>query len=305
MKWWHVYLFSASLGLGFAGLKVVWDGRYGKTFVADMSSLENLLNTDLIGSIADTYTYLVPAYSIYKEHLPVIRRNGKTYWVCMRTLSSLPFIPFLFVFGKYFPLGYIFFFSTSVPISLVFLLQKLKLTSTQALVLMLFVSPLIFYHIPRLMLEAPVVLLISGFVASLSTKRYGMAGMFMLLAGVIRGEFAILSLFYAVYMVIIRRYTWAFALALPFLLQIGMNTLCGDQSNFYFWTYRAYVENVEGGKYSSDKIRDCMERQVGYFPEKHLIVAYPFSKVNTLCWEKIIHKEIDFTANLGVMVKSI
>ncbi|MCS7245348.1 MAG: hypothetical protein RMJ38_04405 [candidate division WOR-3 bacterium] len=81
-----------------------------------------------------------------------------------------------------------------------------------------------------------------------------------------------------------------------------MQNICGDQTNFYYWTLRAYTTNVEKN-FNLEKVRtdikNCVLNKAGINDiERHMLMVYPFSKYNSDCWkEKVkIRWEIDKVA---------
>ncbi|MFZ8825703.1 MAG: hypothetical protein ACO2OT_02545 [Candidatus Caldipriscus sp.] len=158
------YILAGFLSISFVGLKLYREVPMGKKIYADLSSLNRLLETPLVGSTDDSYYYFLSAYAYYKNFLPVLEMDGEKYFVSFRFLSSWVFVPFMWLFKDYSPLAYIIFFTFAVMFLFVFLLEKLGV-KTQIIFLMLFlISPIVFYHIPRLMLEGPTVVLILLFL---------------------------------------------------------------------------------------------------------------------------------------------
>ncbi len=299
------YIFALILGISIPTFKILWESRYERTFMANLDSLESLMNTEMVGSTADTYTYLIGAYGYYKNFLPLIRKDKENLWICIRPASSLVFAIFMYIFGRFFPLAYIFFFPIMIMLTYAYITKLLRIDTWLSILLLLLITPLTFYHIPRLTMEPVAVLFVLMFIINVFKGKYFLAGLFLFIAGFLRGEFSVLSLLYGAYLIYRFKKFSPSLFFVPFIFQTSLSITCGDQSNFYFWTYRAFVENVKGERYSSEKIKDCIERRLGYFPSKTLLVAYPYSKINTDCWKEIVFKEVDFVKYKGFILSQI
>jgi hypothetical protein len=82
------YILAGFLSISFVGLKLYREVPMGKKIYADLSSLNRLLETPLVGSTADSYYYFISAYAYYKNFLPVLEMDGGKYFVSFRFLSS-------------------------------------------------------------------------------------------------------------------------------------------------------------------------------------------------------------------------
>jgi len=276
----------------------------GKKIYADLSSLEKLLKTPLVGSISDTYSYLTSAYGYYKNLLPIVEINGKNYFITFRFLSSIVFVPFMWLFGGYFPLAYIVFFTFSVLFLYVLLLETLRIKPLIIIFTLLLISPLIFYHIPRLMLEGPTIALLLSFLVLFFKGKLIFSIFPLILASFIRGEIAIVLLIFGIYLLLKTKNPFFLISFVPITLQAFMNMYLGDQSNFYFWTYKAYLQNVKGVEYSNQKVQNCVQKKLGFIPEKILQGAYPYSKISTDCLKEVLKDEIKLK-DLGIAIKNI
>ena len=192
-------ILAGVLSISFVGLKLYREIPMGNKIYADLSSLNKLLETPIVGSTADSYYYFISAYAYYKNFLPVLEMDGGKYFVSFRFLSSWVFVPFMWLFKDYFPLAYIIFFTFAVMLLFVFLLEKLGV-KTQIIFLMLFlISPIVFYHIPRLMLDTPVLVLILLFLILFFKGRFGLSLLPLSIASLIRGEMAVVCLIFGIY----------------------------------------------------------------------------------------------------------
>jgi len=79
---------------------------------------------------------------------------------------------------------------------------------------------------------------------------------------------------------------------LPISVQTFANLYLGDQSNFYFWAYRGYLENLKGVKYSSEKVEKCVQERLGFVPPKVLQATHPYLRVKTDCIRDVLKAEI-------------
>jgi hypothetical protein len=218
--------------------------------------------------------------------------GGGKYFASFRFLSSWVFVPFMWLFKDHFPLAYIIFFTFAVMLLFVFLLEKLGV-KTQIIFLMLFlISPIVFYHIPRLMLEGPTVVLILLFLILFFKGRFGLSLLPLSIAGLIRGEMAVICLIFGIYALLKTRKNVFLLSSLPILVQTFANLYFGDQSNFYFWAYRGYLENLKGVKYSSEKVEKCVQERLGFVPPKVLQATHPYLRVKTDCVRDVLKAEI-------------
>lgn len=286
------YILAGVLSISFVSLKLYREVPMGKKIYADLSSLNRLLETPLVGSTDDSYYYFISAYAYYKNFLPVLEMDGGKYFVSFRFLSSWVFVPFMWLFKGYFPLAYIIFFTFTVMLVFVFLLEKLEI-KTQIIFLMLFlISPIVFYHIPRLMLEGPTVALILLFLILFFKVNFGLSLLPLSIASLIRGEMAALCLIFGIYALLKNRKSVFLLSFLPISVQTFANLYLGDQSNFYFWAYRGYLENLKGVKYSSEKIEKCVQERLVFVPPKVLQATHPYLRVKTDCIRDVLKAEI-------------
>jgi len=79
---------------------------------------------------------------------------------------------------------------------------------------------------------------------------------------------------------------------LPISVQTFANLYLGDQSNFYFWAYKEYLENLKGVKYSDEKFQKCVQERLGFVPPKVLQITHPYLRVKTDCWKDVFKEEI-------------
>ncbi len=299
------YITAVVLGVSFVGFKVYMETKIGRTVYAPLSDLKTLLNTPIVGTIEDSYSYLLSAYGYYKNLVPVIDWEGNRYFVSFRFLSSIVFVPFMWIFKGYFPIAYILFFSLAVMLSYAYLLQTLKMHPITSAIILVALSPLTFYHIPRLMLEPPAVLFLLWFLISFLKRRYILSFVLLFIAGIIRAEISVLCLIFGIYALVKTRKLLFSLSVIPIVLQVSINYFFGDQSNFYFWAYRGYLENVKGEVYSSDKVKTCINRKLGFVPEKPIIYTHPYLKVSTKCWEKVVSSEINIKKSFGYAFKQV
>ncbi|MEO0138342.1 MAG: hypothetical protein ABIL16_00545 [candidate division WOR-3 bacterium] len=299
------YIAAVVLGVSFVALKVYKETKMGRSVYAPLSDLKTLLNTPIVGTIEDSYSYLLSAYGYYKNFVPVIDWERDRYFVSFRFLSSIVFVPFMWIFKGYFPIAYILFFSLAVMLSYAHLLQTLKIHPIISTITLVALSPLTFYHIPRLMLEPPAVLFLIWFLISFLKRRYILSFVFLFIAGIIRAEISVLCLIFGIYAFAKTR-KLSFSLSvIPVILQVSINYFLGDQSNFYFWTYRGYLENFKYNEYSSDNVKACINKKLGFVPEKPMIYTHPYLRVSTECWKEVVSSEMDFKKGFGYAFKQI
>jgi hypothetical protein len=204
----------------------------------------------------------------------------------------LGFVPFMWLFKDHFPLAYIIFFTLAVMILFVFISEKLGV-KTQIIFLMLFlISPIVFYHIPRLMLDTPALVLILLFLILFFKGRFGLSLLPLSIAGLIRGEMAVICLIFGIYALLKTRKSVFLLSFLPISVQTFANLYLGDQSNFYFWAYRGYLENLKGVKYSGEKVEKCVQERLGFVPPKVLQATHPYLRVKTDCIRDVLKAEI-------------
>jgi hypothetical protein len=286
------YILAGFLSISFVGLKLYREFPMGKKIYADLSSLNRLLETPLVGSTDDSYYYFISAYAYYKNFLPVLEMDGGKYFVSFRFLSSWVFVPFMWLFKDHFPLAYIIFFTFAVMLLFVFLLEKLGVKTLIIFLMLFLISPIVFYHIPRLMLEGPTVVLILLFLILFFKGRFGLSLLPLSIAGLIRGEMAVICLIFGIYALLKTRKNVFVLSFLPILVQTFANLYFGDQSNFYFWAYRGYLENLKGVKYSSEKVEKCVQERLGFVPPKVLQATHPYLRVKTDCVRDVLKAEI-------------
>jgi hypothetical protein len=291
------YLFAGFLASVMVGLKTYEDLSKGRSIYIELRDLKGTIKQlekkGVVGMGNDTYSYLIPAYGYYKNLLPVVEVDGERYFASYRFLSSWVFVPFMWLFKGFFPLAYIIFFAFAIMLLFVFLLEKLGV-KTQIIFLMLFlISPIVFYHIPRLMLEGPTVVLILLFLILFFKGRFGLSLLPLSIAGLIRGEMAVICLIFGIYALLKTRKTVLLFSFLPISVQTFANLHLGDQSNFYFWVYRGYLENLKGVKYSSDKVEECVQERLGFVPPKVLQATHPYLRFKTDCVRDVLKAEIN------------
>jgi len=286
------YLCAGFLAISFVGLKLYREIPMGKGIYADLSNINTLLETPLVGSTDDTYYYLISAYGYYKNLLPILEINGEKHFVSFRFLSSWVFVPFMWLFKGYFPIAYMVFFTFAFMLLLALLLEKLKVKPQIAILTIFLISPIVFYHLPRLMLEGPTATLILLFLILFFNGKLKLSLLPLTLAGFIRGEMALISVIFGIYILLKVRKLVPLITFLPILVQISTNLYLGDQSNFYFWTYKGYLENFRKVRYSDENVLRCVQEKLGFVPPKILQITHPYLKIKTDCGREELKKEI-------------
>mgnify|MGYP005618956015 CR=1 FL=1 len=198
----------------------------------------------------------------------------------------------MWLFKDYFPLAYIIFFTFAVMLIFVFILEKLGVKTPIIFLMPFLISPIFFYHIPRLMLEGPTVVLILLFLILFFKGNFGLSLLPLSIASLIRGEMAVVCLIFGIYALLKTRKSVFLLSFLPISVQTFANLYFGDQSNFYFWAYRGYLENLKGVKYSSEKVEKCVQERLGFVPPKVLQATHPYLRVKTDCVRDVLKAEI-------------
>ncbi len=246
--------------------------RRGIPLTAPLDSLESLLTANFVGKSSDTFLYyLPPAYSILKYGEPIRVVGDRIYHLCYRVVQSYVFLPFMAMFGGYFPIYYIFTFSLLFGLLLGLLLLELN-PDRYALnsLLSALILPVAFYYLPFLMLEAPTSVLLLAYAIFLVryVKRRSVVDAllslpFLMGAVFLRPETVLLAL-PLLYLTFRRRLLFVLSLlslSVPVAVHVGHAVRCGDQSNFYLWAYALHVERERGEPYTdvADLIRDAGE----------------------------------------------
>ncbi|MCS7245349.1 MAG: hypothetical protein RMJ38_04410 [candidate division WOR-3 bacterium] len=120
-----IYVFALILAILAFGIKLYTDKR---PRTIDISSVESLLKTNVVGSTDDTKPYLFASYAVFKNFIPIIEYQEKKHFVCFRLNSSLVFTPLMFLFREYFPIFGILIFSILTYISTAYLLRSIGLS---------------------------------------------------------------------------------------------------------------------------------------------------------------------------------
>ena len=246
--------------------------RRGIPLTAPLDSLEHLLSANFVGKSSDTFLYyLPPAYSILKYGEPIRVVGGTVYHLCYRVVQSYVFLPFMAVFGDYFPLYYIFIFSLLFGTLLALLLLEMnpRRYSLNLLVVLLML-PVTFYYLPFLMLEAPTAVLLLAYALFLvryirdrSARNALLSLPFLMGAVLLRPETVVLSL-PLLLLSFKKRPLFAsvlLSLSVPVAVHVGQTVRCGEQSNFYLWAYALHVERRRGEPYTdvADLVKDAGE----------------------------------------------
>ncbi len=290
------YLLAVFLASGMVTLKLYREIPLGRKIKADSSDLYKILKTPLVGSLSDTYSYMLSAYGYYKNFIPIVEVEGKRYFVSFRFLSSWVFVPFMWIFKDYFPLAYILFFTFSAMLLLALLLERLGLKPYVSIALLILVSFITFYHLPRLMLEGPTLTLLLLFLILFFKGKIGLSLIPLTLASFIRGEISILSLIFGVYAIAKTRRFFFLISFIPIIINILVNIYFGDQSNFYFWAYKAYLENYKKAEYSDEIVQKCVHEKLGFTPSEILQRTHPYLKVKTDCWKEVLKEEFELSS---------
>jgi hypothetical protein len=278
------YLFAGFLASVMVVLKTYEDLSKGRSIYMELRDLngtiKQLENKGVVGMGNDTYSYLIPAYGYYKKLLPVVEVDGERYFASYRFLSSWVFVPFMWLFKGYFPLAYIIFFAFSVMLGPAYLMEGLH------------VKPQISIIIPRLLLEGPAVFLLILFLRLLLDKKYSLALLPLIFAGLIRGEISALCALYGLYLILKTKNFIYSVSAIPITAHAITSQYLGDQSSFYFWTYKIYVMNVLGRDFRMDEIHNCASEKLGFYPQKvsdnyHPYgFVHPYYKVYSQCFKE-------------------
>jgi len=266
------YLFAGFLASVMVGLKTYEDMSKGRGIYLELQDLngtiKQLKNKGVVGISKDTYAYLIPAYGYYKNLLPVVEVDGKRYFASYRFLSSWVFVPFMWLFKGYFPLAYIIFFAFAFMLGLVYLMEGLRVKPQISTLVLLITFPFLYYHIPRLLLEGPTMFLLILFLRLFLDKKYSLALLPLIFASLIRGEISVICALYGLYLILKTKNLIYSVSAIPITAHAITSQYLGDQSFFYFWTYRNYVMNVLGKDFRMDEIHNCASEKLGFYPQK-------------------------------------
>ncbi|NPA80339.1 MAG: hypothetical protein GXO29_04745 [Thermotogae bacterium] len=263
MRRLRFHLFLSLVYLLPAAFRIFNALRKGLPLTAPMDSLEALLRVQFLAKSSDTFLYyLPPAYAFVKYGEPIAVVGGNVLHLCYRVIQSYVFVPFMAAFGEYFPLYYIIVFSLLFANALALLLWEVNPDRMVANSLIaLLPLPIVFYHFPFLMLEAPTLTFLTFYVFLLVRSIRGRVGYallsapFLALAGFLRPESVVGVL------PMIRRLRGRPLLLLPALSAVAVPVVshalwtlrCGEQSNFYMWAYAQHLENRRGAPYGEVK----------------------------------------------------
>ncbi|MEO0224055.1 MAG: hypothetical protein ABIL76_03050 [candidate division WOR-3 bacterium] len=262
-----LYLFSAIS-------KIYYETKnYKKTFISDLSSLNNVLNKNYVGTIADSYHYIKNAYSVYKNLKPID---------CFRPQAGYLFAPFMFIFKNYFPISVIIFNSVVFGILLAILFYVINPKHLFFnIILLILTFSFTFYYIPRIMLEPINAIFILISLLFFHFKKYNFSLIFLFLSSLIRPEFLIILI---IFLIALRKWTLGSILSITSLTLIINLSRCEEQSNFFFWSIKGYYENIRNLDWQSAKIELSKRCQI----------------VNNNCYKEVLIEE--FKNNSGVIV---
>lgn len=291
-----IYIFALFLGILAFSMKLYMDKR---PRIADISSIGSLQKDYVVGSIDDTKDYLIASYGIFKNFIPIISYQEKEYFACFRPTSSIVFTPLIFIFREYFPVFGILIFSILTYISFAYLLKSIGLSFIPSAILLSLAFIFSFHYAPRLILEPPTLSLLAISLALYVKGRTFLSAIFLFFGSLLRPEFSIVGF---LYLLKIRKLYLLF-LQIPLILTIALQNICGDQSNFYFWTYISYLKSVEKN-YNREKVKSDVKKCIlnkfgvnmdqivdsaGYF---YMRRVHPFLKYHSECWKDMAKNNI-------------
>jgi len=290
------YLFAGFLASLMVGLKTYEDLSKGRSIYLELRDLKGTIKylekKGVVGMGNDTYSYLIPAYGYYKNLLPVVEVDGERYFASYRFLSSWVFVPFMWLFKGYFPLAYIIFFAFAVMLGLAYLMEGLRVKPQISILILLITFPFLYYHIPRLLLEGPTMFLLILFLRLFVGKKYSLALLPLIFASLIRGEISVICALYGLYLILKTKNLIYSVSAIPITAYAITSQYLGDQSSFYFWTYKVYVTKVLGKDFRMDEIHNCASEKLGFYPQKvsdnyHPYgFVHPYYKVYSQCFKE-------------------
>lgn len=204
----------------------------------------------------------------------------------------------MFAFREYFPVFAILIFSILTYFSSAYLLRSVDLSFIPSAIILLFIFALTLPYTTKLLLEPPTFSLVAISLALHIKGRIFLSAVFLLFASLIRPEFSIVGLLYILKTQKLRLSFLLIPLVLTFILQ----NVCGDQTNFHSWTYRAYLVNVENYTFEKarEKIRsdykNCLLSKfginIGQNIERYMLNTYPFSKYRSECLKEMAKSNV-------------
>jgi len=240
-----LFLISFILYTSSAIFKIYYEVKnFKKEFIADISNLDNLLNKNYVGTIADSYGYIKNAYGVYKKFKPID---------CFRAQIGYVFAPFIFIFKNYFIVSIIFFNSLLFSFLISTFLHILEPKNLiKNLILLFFVFLFTFYYIPRIMLDPIIINLFILALIFFLIKRYNLTLFSLFIASIIRPEALVLLI---IFIIFLRKFlTGLIFLIFITILYYNLSKCPGDQTNFLYWSIRGYYENVKNKDWQSAKI---------------------------------------------------
>jgi len=256
-----IYLFFVLLWISLFSLYAYREIFQNKRTIIS-NSLESLVKSDIAFSGGDTYDYILPAYQIIKTGKPVFEfEDGKYIFARRDPMSYLVFIPFMFLFDKYFVIATMFVIIILFLYSNYILFKKIdEFTDKRWFILYIaFFLPLYtFYYVPRLMTEGFVSILIIWFVINyinyikLRDEKFLLnSSLFLILSGVFRGEFLFVSLvFIILYLSIFFKSILRIAQVILLIFIITFKTIWGlyfgETTGIWEWSYRGLLTTYNG-----------------------------------------------------------
>jgi hypothetical protein len=238
--------------------------------------MENFLSKDYVGANTDSYHYLKNAYSIYLTLKP---------YDSFRWLSGYLFATFIFIFGKYCILAIIIFQAISFSIALSILLLAIKTDFKIKLFIILWTFLIGFHAIPRILLEAPTMVLILLALTFYHKNRFSAFSFFLFLASSLRFEFTLILIISSVIIFMREKRIFVLPLFLSFLSIVIFFYLhvfkSSDYKGFYGgWLIKTFHRNVKG--YWSEELEGKIFQQCenkGYI--EHLFSEISKNKIKT------------------------
>jgi hypothetical protein len=237
-------LFSLLLSGVINGANIYQRLKDGYSLRSDFSSVENLINQKNAFYSGDRFGYLQQAYGFYKYGLPVYELEGKFYEFCPRSyLSSLIFLPFIFISKNYFELIFVVINFLAFAILLSILLHKINPKFYLINYFLVFLA--IIYESSsstRILLETVIsnlylltFIFLLKFVETKKQSFLYFSLFFIFFSAGIRNENFILGIIIVLFTIRkLKDALVSFLIALPFLTLVLIKTFrCGDTSNFW------------------------------------------------------------------------
>jgi len=299
------------------GYRLLFEFKAGKNLTYNIESKE-VFDTNLAFSSNDTWSYILPAYQIYKQGSPYFEVGDLKVLFCRRNPTSyLIFVPF-WIFDKYMPVIFVVFVSLLFAVSLYFLFSILVRLGCNNIFCLLSGMIYIFYwieNVPKLLTEGVVasgVALALGFYLKDSKKYLNVVFGIAFILSMVRGEFFFILLFIWI-LILYKKFKENSKITLGFMflmvIMLGgwnwyWNRLCGNTSGIWYWSRRSLLNikyNVSLAKAKEVIMKEHDRvvseliggRNLGEYETYVIRHSYPFYKIIVENDKKNVLESID------------